>query len=442
MKEQRLEAPLQFFMDRSVGETGNHEAQAITGCRLCGGPLGSVALSLGDQPISNRLPRTREEAHGLPRYPLDVAICQNCGLAQLAHHLDADQHFHDDYTYLASASSTWHDHCARYAERFADDYHVKPGELIVEVGSNDGAMLKALQAHDHRVLGVEPAGNIADIANQAGVPTINAFFNAETAAAIMAKHGPAKCIIGNKALAHVPDTHDFLIAARDLLAEDGFFSFEFPHYVNILEKRYFDTVYHEHYTYLGVDPLEAWARRNGMAIVDIEHQPTQGGSLRVLIRRANRETPTPQIVTKIIAEEQAVGGNEAWIALGDWLQTWREEFRAMIAAQRAAGRKVAGYAAASKATVLLNTLGLTNGDVGYCCDASPIKQGRLIPGADIDIRPPEALKSDPPDVIIVFAWNIFDEIANVLRSIIEKPVDVICPLPEIKILRLAPGSSQ
>lgn len=413
-------------------------ARQIETCRLCAGRLGPVALSLGDQPISNRLPRTSEEAKSAPRYPLEVALCEECGLVQLAHHIEADEHFHGDYTYLSGASSTWREHCKEYAAFLSESCGIAPGELIVEVGSNDGALLGAIQARGHRVLGVEPSSNVAEIANRAGAPTIAAFFNAETAAKVEAEHGKPKCIVGNNVLAHVPDTDGFLKAARDLIAEDGVLCFEFPHYIHILEQGYFDTIYHEHYGYLGVGPLDRWARRNGMAIVHIEEQPTHGGSLRVVFKHAGAGDRAA-IVDEMIRREDALGGADAWRALGDRLEIWRRDLRAMIDAHKKAGRRIAGYAAASKATVMANYAGLTNDDIAYCCDASPLKQGRFIPGSAIEIRPPEALKETPPDVIIVFAWNIFDELSAVISKLIDSPVDVVRPFPTLTSHRVAPA---
>lgn len=412
-------------------------AAVIDHCRLCGAPMGPVVLSLGAQPISNRLARSETDARQAPRYPLEVALCRGCGLVQLAQHLEAEQHFHGDYAYMSSASSTWIDHCARYAAFLATHCNIAPGELIVEVGSNDGALLKEIQRLGHRVLGVEPSQNVAEIAKRAGAPTMTAFFNAESAKAIEAEHGKAKCIVGNNVLAHVPDTNGFLLAARDLLAEDGVLCFEFPHYVHILEKSYFDTIYHEHYAYLGVGPLDKWARANGMAIVHVEEQPTHGGSLRVLLKRAG-QGDADDAVASIIERERALGGEEAWRAFGERLVGWRAKIRSVIGAHRAAGRRVAGYAAASKATVMLNYAGLSREDIDYCCDASPLKQNRFIPGAAIEIRAPEALKSAPPEVVVIFAWNIFDELSDNISKLIDAPIELIHPFPDVSSSRLEP----
>ena len=414
------------------------QSRRVHHCRLCQGPLSDIALSLGEQPISNRLPRTLADALNAPVYPLDVVVCTDCGLPQLAHDLDASDHFHDDYTYISGASATWVDHCGRYAQSLVNDFNLSGNDLVVEAGSNDGTLLKEFAALGVRVLGVEPSGNVAQLARDAGVTSITAFFNDETAGAVEQGHGRPRAFIGNNVLAHVPDTHGFLCAARDLIAEDGFLCFEFPHFTRVLTHRYFDTIYHEHYAYLGVAPLAHWAERNAMTVFDVKRQPTHGGSLRVFLKRNNGDATMPAHVRAVIDEELALAGAEPWRQLGDWLAEWRTRFRTMMAELADNGETVAGYAAASKATVISNYLGLTGEDVAFCSDASALKQGRFIPGAGIPILGPEALTERKPDAVIAYAWNIFDEIAKVVAARVQQPTKLIRPLPDIEVTDVAP----
>lgn len=415
-------------------------AALISKCRLCGGAISAPALSVGMQPISNRLSASAAEAEAAPRYPLEIVICQSCGLPQLAHDLAASEHFHDAYTYISGASSTWVRHCERYAEDIVRGHGLEAGDLVVEAGSNDGTLLAALAARGVRALGVEPSGNVADIARRKGLETLTAFFNAETAREIVARYGRPKVLIGNNVLAHAPDTNGFLAAGRDLIADDGALCFEFPHFTGILTERYFDTIYHEHYCYLGVGPLQRWAAANGMIAADAVMQSTHGGSLRVFLTKPGR-MPTREAALRIgsaLAKETALSGTAPWRALAAWRSDWRGRILATIAELSRDGGRVAGYAAASKASVLSNYLALTGADVAYCCDASPIKQGRFIPGSAIPIAPPSMLKTSPPDAIIVFAWNIFDELVDVLRGLVVKPTRLIRPLPDIEILSIDP----
>ena len=409
----------------------------IEACRLCGGALSDIALSLGEQPISNRLPRARKRGRAVAAvpYPLGIVVCESCGLPQLAHELAAEEHYHDQYTYVSGASSTWVDHCGEYADQLIEQFGLGPEDLVVEAGSNDGTLLKFFAARGIRVLGIEPSGNVAAIARLNSVPTLTAFFNEETARKVAECHGRPKLFIGNNVLAHVPDTNGFLQAARELIADDGALCFEFPTFTRILTHRYFDTIYHEHYCYLGVGPLAKWAQTHGMIVADAQLQPTHGGSLRLFMERQGRtsDAAAQARLEECLAEEAGLAGVAPWQELDRWLGEWRSRFRGTVSELRRTGKSVAAYAAASKATVLSNYLGLTAEDVDWCCDASPLKQGRLIPGSNIPIVAPVALRDNPPDAVIVFAWNIMDEIADVVAANVVKQTLLIRPLPEIEV---------
>jgi SAM-dependent methyltransferase len=406
-------------------------------CRLCGGALSDIASSLGEQPISNRLPRARKRGRAVAAapYPLEIVVCELCGLPQLAHELAAEEHYHDQYTYVSGASSTWIDHCREYADQLIQQFRLGPEDLVVEAGSNDGTLLKFFAARGIRVLGIEPSGNVAAIARLNAVPTLTAFFNEETARKVAECHGRPKLFIGNNVLAHVPDTNGFLQAAGELILEDGALCFEFPTFTRILTHRYFDTIYHEHYCYLGVGPLAKWALTHGMIVADAQLQPTHGGSLRLFMERQGRtpDAAAQARMNEYLTEEAALAGVAPWQELDRWLDDWRSRFRGTVSELRRTGKSVAAYAAASKATVLSNYLGLTAADVDWCCDASPLKQGRLIPGSNIPIVAPAALRDTPPDAIIVFAWNIMDEIADLVAANVVKQTLLIRPLPEIEV---------
>lgn len=301
----------------------------VSRCRLCKGRLGPVVLSLGAQPISNRLQASSDQDRGTEVYPLEIALCATCSLAQLAHHLDASEHFHSDYVYLSGTSATWTAHCASYADDLVASHGVRRGDLVVELGSNDGTLLRELQKRGCAVLGVEPSRNVAEIALAAGIPTDVTFFNAEAAARLAAEHGPAKCVIGNNVLAHVPDTDAFLRAAEHLMDPRGFLCFEFPHFIHLIKRRYFDTIYHEHYTYLGIEPLHRWALRNSMMISEVSEQPTHGGSLRVFLKRSDA-SPMPARVRDMINAEKPYTEAAQWREFQNWLVSWKQAFIALL----------------------------------------------------------------------------------------------------------------
>ena len=403
-------------------------------CRLCEGPLGDAVLSLGLQPISNRLPRSEHDARG-QLYPLAIVLCQVCGLPQLEHHMEPTEHFHDDYAYLSGMSSTWIAHCRDYAQTFRSRHGIQSGDRIVEVGSNDGTLLKEFKAVGCDVHGFEPSANVAKKAIDDGIPTTVAFFDERSALSYRDIHGRARAVVGNNVLAHVPDTSAFLRAAKSLIADDGLLCFEFPHFIYILNRHYFDTIYHEHYTYLGITGLHYWAQRNGMQVFDVEEQLVHGGSLRAFLRH-DRGEPLPPHVAAVLTLEAPFFDPARWHELQSWLADWKRQFLALLAQCKRSGHRIVGYTAASKTTVALNYLGVGPDLIEYCYDASELKQGRFIPGVAIPIVSPGELTSHKAHTVIVFAWNIFDEILGTIQSLVDYPADVIQTLPEIRVVRL------
>lgn len=402
----------------------------VTECRLCRGPMTDIVLDLGAQPISNRL--THAEDPNPERYRLAICLCQHCGMPQLSDGLPSTAHFHDNYVYVSGASTTWIKHCEQFAADVIAEFALGPDDMVLELGSNDGTLLKAFADNGIAVHGIEPSGNVAQIARDRGIETTTVFFDAGSAAAFADEYGRPAIIIANNVLAHVPDTGAFLRAARDIVRPGGLLCFEFPHNLRILEQRYFDTIYHEHYTYLGVTPLQAWARANGMAVFDVVKQPTHGGSLRLFLCREGERIPAPEAEARIadlIASEVDVASEAAWQHLDASLREWKQHLLAMIDGYRSRGLTVAGYAAASKATVLCNYVGLTAEHISCCADASRLKQGFHIPGTGIPIVSPAELARSTADVVVVFAWNIFDEICDQLGQIMPEGTRIVRPLP-------------
>ncbi len=387
-------------------------ATRITACRACGARLGAVFCDLGTMAVANSyVPPDRADAPE-PVFPLRAMVCEGCRLVQLDTIVDAVGIF-SDYAYFSSASSSWLDHAARFCTGMTQRLSLGAGSFVVEVASNDGYLLRNFVAAGIPCLGVEPAANVAAMANEAGVPTEVFFFGADSARDLVARRGHADLVVANNVLAHVPDVNDFVAGMAILAGSRGMVSIECPHLVTLVDGVQFDTIYHEHYAYWSLLSMEALLARHGLAVVDVERLPTHGGSLRVMARQAPAESS--DAVVALRAEEAARGlhtdvfyqGFEARVrAVLDGLRAW-------LAAGE--GRRIGAYGAAAKGNTLLNAAGVKAPAILAVADRSTAKQGRLLPGSHIPVVTPEALLAMGLDDILVLPWNIAPEIAAGLR---------------------------
>lgn len=385
-------------------------ARPVTACRSCGGRLGAVFCDLGVMAVANSyVPPERADAPE-PRFPLRAVVCAECRLVQLDTVVDETAIF-SDYAYFSSASDSWLAHAARFAAamraRFAPRF-------VVEVASNDGYLLRNFVAAGVPCLGVEPAANVAQVAEAAGVPTLVRFFGRATAREIVAQHGHAALVVANNVLAHVPDLDDFIGGLALLAGAEGVVSIEAPHLVALVDGVQFDTIYHEHYAYWSLLSMEAALARHGLAVFDVERLGTHGGSLRVFASAAPRgESPA---LVALRGEEAACGvASDAFYAGFDArVRRVVQGLRDWLGAR--AGRRLAAYGAAAKGNTLLNAAGVTARDILAVADRSPAKQGRLLPGSHIPVVTPEALLALAPDDILILPWNIGEEIAAQLRG--------------------------
>jgi len=393
-------------------------AEAITRrgtdtCRLCAGDHLVSVLDLGDQPLANDMGVTADEL--LPEFPLHLRICPDCGLGQVGEYVLPDRIFGDNYPYLSSTSQTWLDHCATYAQAFADELALTSDDLVVEVASNDGALLRAIAARGARVLGVEPASNVAKIAESEGVPTIVDFFGVETARRIVADHGHPRLVAANNVMAHVPDLHDFMGGFATLADDDTLITVENPSMTSLLRETQFDTIYHEHYSYLTAHAVQRLARAHGLDLVHVDQMPTHGGSNRYWISRSRRPDET---VAATLADEVAGGlfDRAVWhgfaersIAAIDGLRTW-------FAERSRAGEPVAGYGAAAKGNTFLNAVGDAARSLAYVVDGSAEKQGRYLPGTQALVIAPDQMAEHPVDHVLILPWNIAAELRGLIAT--------------------------
>jgi SAM-dependent methyltransferase len=384
----------------------------VTGrsCLGCAAPSLDPVLDLGAQPLANafRLPEDADRPE--PRFPLAVAYCARCHLVQLTTLAPPEAMF-EEYLYFTSFSDHFMAHAEAMAASFTDRFSLGPASRVLEIASNDGYLLKFFVARSIPVLGVEPARNIAAVARARGIPTLNRFFGPEVVDDIVRDFGRADVVIGNNVLAHVPAINLFFGAVAACLAPGGAAVFEFPYLGEMLQRTAFDTIYHEHVFYYSLAAVAALGARAGLEVFDVERYPVHGGSLRVFFQHRGAR-PITTAVTRLHAEESAAGltSRARYASFSSQVTRFTTELTARLRALRGEGRRLAAYGAPAKGTVLLNACGIDTSLLEFTVDRSPHKQGRLVPGARLPIRPPEDLVREMPDVTLLLPWNLADEI--------------------------------
>lgn len=387
------------------------EGRGETVCRGCGGgPLDS-ALDLGLMPIANELPTA--DATLAERFPLHLRICRSCALGQVGEAVPRERLFSAEYPYFSGTSSTWAAHCRELVDHLVDELNLRGGDLCIEIASNDGTLLEHAASRGLDVLGIEPAKSVAEAAEGKGVPTVQAFFGAEVARAVVAEHGVPRLVIANNVMAHVPDLADFLEGLALLAGPDTVITVENPDLLTMLENTYFDTIYHEHFSYLSTHAVQRAADRVSLELVRVERLATHGGSLRWwLVPRGQRALD--HSVAEALALEEAHGLTDQALHrdFADRAKAVIERLRDWLDEARARGDHVAGYGAAAKGMTLLGAVRATRNDLTVVVDAAPAKQGRFVPGSNIPVTAPEVLTATAPDRILVLPWNIAPEIAT------------------------------
>jgi SAM-dependent methyltransferase len=406
----------------------------MSNCRLCRRRLTHPVLDLGEQPFSNSYLAPGREA-GEKRYPLRVWVCAACLLVQTDFDAPAEEIFSADYAYFSSVSSSWVGHARRYAGEMISRFGLGPESLVVEVASNDGYLLQHFRGRGIPVLGVEPTRGTAEAAIAKGIPTQVAFFGERFARELSVETGGAHLIAANNVLAHVPDIADFTRGFAALLKPEGVATFEFPHVQRLIEGLQFDTIYHEHYSYLSLHAVDTIFAAAGLRVFDVEELPTHGGSLRVFASRAESAHQVTDRVARLRAQERAAGLDSpaGYGSLARRVGDVREGFLAFLANARAAGKTVAAYGAAAKGNTFLNYCGTTARDIALAADANPAKQGKLLPGSHIPIVSPAHLIARQPDYVVILPWNIKDEIAAQLATIREWGGKFVIAVPELTI---------
>lgn len=404
-------------------------------CRHCGNSRFIPFADLGSAPPSNAMLTEADLKAPEAYYPLVVEVCDACFLAQVDEYKNAHEIFNSEYSYFSSYSRSWLDHAERFAAMATDRFALNEQSQVIEVASNDGYLLQYFQERSIPVLGVEPTANTAAVAIGKGISTIVDFFGLRLAEERL--RGVADLIVGNNVFAHVPDINDFTAGLKVALKPRGVISLEFPHLLRLIEQAQFDTIYHEHFSYLSLGITERILAKQGLKIFDVEQLPTHGGSLRVLACHEDDESKTrTPVVDAIIAEEDRAGlrGRKVYEQFQSTIERIRDEFLEFLLDQKSSGAKVAGYGAAAKGNTLLNYCGIKGTElIRFVAELSPHKQGRFLPGSHIPVVAPERIDEEKPDVIIIFPWNLREEIIGQLAHAKSWGARFVTVIPELRI---------
>lgn len=404
-------------------------------CRHCGTPLLHNFIDLGFAPPSNAYLRAEDLSRPEVHYPLRVKVCDRCWLVQTEDYASSEELFSAEYAYFSATSSSWVDHAARYSEMITGRLGLGRDSLVIEVASNDGYLLKNFVAAGIPCLGIEPTDSTAAAAEALGIPVRREFFGEDLAHTLAAEGQRADLIIGNNVYAHVPDINDFTRGLAAALKPDGTITLEFPHLMPLIEHTQFDTIYHEHFSYLSLTTVSTIFAWTGLRIWDVEELPTHGGSLRVYGCHADSAIATSDNVAALLDRENQFGITrlETYTDFQGRADRVKDDFLAFLIEQKRSGRTVAAYGAAAKGNTLLNYAGVRPDLLPYVCDAAPSKQGKFMPGSHIPILSPDALQEDNPDIVVILPWNIAEEIRRQLEAHSRRGARFATAIPEMAL---------
>jgi SAM-dependent methyltransferase len=402
-------------------------------CRACGGSRVPLVISLGCTPLANALLNADQLGGREDTYPLDLVFCEDCTLVQITETVPPARLF-ADYTYFSSFSDTMLRHAEALVERVIRERQLAGGALVAEIASNDGYLLQFYRRAGIRVLGIEPAANIAKVAEERGIPTVVDFFGEACARTLAARGDRADVIHANNVLAHVPDLAGFARGLATVLTRDGIAIVEVPYVKDLIDHREFDTIYHEHLSYFSLTAIHRLCASHGLAVIDVERLPIHGGSLRVTIGHADGRAPS-EAVARLLDEEGAWGVTrmEFYQRFADDVADLRRSLLAVLSDLRARGKRLAAYGAAAKGSTLLNYFGIGRDYLDFVVDRSPHKQGRYMPGVHLPIDAPSRLLRDRPDFVLLLTWNFADEILEQQAEFRKGGGRFIIPVPAVRV---------
>lgn len=404
-------------------------------CRFCQGQDLRSFVDLGVSPLSNAYLKPDQLQKMEPFYPLHCFVCPYCFLVQLEE-FESPGHIFSDYAYFSSYSDTWLHHARTYVERMVQEFQIQPYQLVVEIASNDGYLLQYFVEKEIPVLGIEPAANVARVAQERRIPTRIEFFGSDLARQLVSEEKAADLIIGNNVLAHVPALNDFLAGLKILLKPQGLITMEFPHLMRLMAENQFDTIYHEHFSYFSFLTVEKAFATHGLKLFDVEELPTHGGSLRIYGGHLEDEgKPLGARVAELKQREERHGLNrlETYRDFAEKVKKTKRQILNFLIQAKEEGKKVVGYGAPAKGNTLLNYCGIRSDFLDYTVDRSPHKQGLFLPGTHLAIEAPEKIAETRPDYLFILPWNIKEEIMEQMAWIRKWGGKFVVPIPEVKV---------
>jgi SAM-dependent methyltransferase len=363
-------------------------------------------------------------------------VCESCFLVQLEE-FETPENIFGDYTYFSSFAESWLKHARDYTEMAVSRFQLQENSHVVEIASNDGYLLQYFMKAGIPVLGIEPAANVAQAARGKGVPTLVDFFGSETADRLVVEGKSADLLIGNNVLAHVPDLHDFVEGMKKLLKPQGIITMEFPHLLRLMQDNQFDTIYHEHFSYLSLGTVQKVFASHGLSLFDVEELPTHGGSLRIFVCHTEDDTKTEAFrVAELLNREEAAGLRQlqAYLAFGEQVKQTKRQILEFLIRAKKEGKKLAGYGAPAKGNTLLNYCGVGTDFIDYTVDRSPYKQGLFLPGTRIPVKAPDKIRETEPDYVVVLPWNLKEEIMAQMAYIREWGGRFVILIPEVMVI--------
>lgn len=405
-------------------------------CRFCNTKLKHQVVSLGSSPLSNSFLTEEQLQKSESFYPLEVYVCDNCFLVQLQE-FESPEHIFSDYAYFSSYSDTWLKHAEEYVNKMIHSYSMDHKSFAVEIASNDGYLLQYFVKAGIPVLGIEPAANVAEVARQKGIPTVTIFFGSTTAVRLAQEKKKADLLLGNNVLAHVPDINDFVVGLKILLAPQGVITMEFPHLMRLMEEVQFDTIYHEHFSYLSFMTVEKIFSAHGLDLFDVEELSTHGGSLRIYARHKDDDT---KLISSRVHELRQTEIDAGYADINFYLnfdnkvKAIKRNILKFLIKAKEEGKSIVGYGAPAKGNTLLNYCGIRTDFIGYTVDRNPHKQSRYLPGSHIPIFSPEKVKETRPDYLFILPWNLKDEIMEQMNHIREWDGKFVIPIPRVQVI--------